>query len=217
MKNSKNYSNNIFHIAIDGPVASGKGTVAKLLAARLNIPALDTGAMYRAVAVWEMDGGEDLSKLNLEVKITDGQTVVFVDGKNVTERIRDNEISKLASDISVRSEVRAKLTLLMQEIAKRESFILEGRDISSVVLPDARFKFYLTASPEVRARRRFEQLSDITFEQVLKQVNARDAQDKTRDIAPLIQVKDAIVIDNSDKNIDETLQAFCDTIQLCLN
>jgi len=226
MKNFKNYSNDIYHIAIDGPVASGKGTVAKRLASRLSIPALDTGAMYRAVAVWMMEGGVDVTnpsevefacaELNMEVNIVDGKTIVFINEGNYTEKIRDNRVSQAASDISLYPCVRNYLTNLQQEIAKTQSFILEGRDISSVVLPDAKFKFYLTASVEKRAERRHKELiakgMRITIEEVITQIKHRDAQDSTRDIAPLIKVKDAIIVDNSELTIDGTLDKMLEQI-----
>ena len=219
--------NDILHIAIDGPVASGKGTVAKLLAKRLNIPALDTGAMYRAVAVWLMEGGVDitnvdevefaLNELNMDVNIVDGQTIVIINEGNYTNKIRDNRISQAASDISLYPCVRNYLTNLQQQIAKTQSFILEGRDISSVVLPDAKFKFYLTASVEKRAMRRHAELvakgENTTLEQVIEQIKFRDEQDTKRSLAPLVKVDDAIIIDNTEKNIDETLQAFCDIVE----
>jgi len=214
------------HIAIDGPVASGKGTVARLLAKRLNIPALDTGAMYRAVAVWMIEGGVDLSsesevefactEIDMEVNIISGETIVFINGGNYTHKIRENRVSQLASDISLFPCVRNYLTKLQQKIAETQSFILEGRDISSVVLPNAKYKFYLTASVEARAKRRHAELvakgQKITLDEVISQVEARDKQDKERNVAPLVKVKDAIIIDNTTLDIEQTLQAFCDII-----
>ncbi|MDR0976011.1 MAG: (d)CMP kinase [Christensenellaceae bacterium] len=204
-------TNEPIHIAIDGPTASGKGSISKLLSARLGIPTLDTGAMYRGIAVYFFDNPIDLadktalndalSKVDLKVALAPSGTRVFINGVDVTPRIRDNNISLLTSRIAVLPEVRQKLVAIQQAIAKTSPFILEGRDIGSEVLPNAQFKFFLTASPEVRASRRWKELlakgSNLDFSEVLEQVNMRDKTDINRPFGALKKVPDAIEIDSS--------------------
>jgi cytidylate kinase len=222
--------NEIFHIAIDGPVASGKGTVARTLSERLGIPCLDTGAMYRAFAVHIREKGvidtneaavlAELPKVAIETRVVvrDGstETQVFVNGRDVTPQIRDNAISQIASNISRYTPVREKMVALQQEIAKTQSFILEGRDIASVVLPDAKFKIYLTASLEVRAKRRQQELAakgtSIDLKEMMLQIELRDHTDRNKPVGALVCVPDAITIDNSDMTREQTVDAIYDLV-----
>ena len=214
----------IFHIAIDGPVASGKGTVAKGLSDALGVPCLDTGAMYRAFAVYidskeiyERDAiavEEAVQKFRLDVRVAD-KTYVAIDGKDITDKIRTNEISMKSSFLSSYPFVREKLIALQREISESHSFILEGRDISSVVLPQAKYKFYLTAKLKTRVQRRWieiqEKGSDITLKELMKQVKKRDKNDKR---TSLKRVRDAVLIDNTDLTREQTIEAFLSYIKM---
>jgi len=209
----------IFHIAIDGPVASGKGTAARALSEKLNIPCLDTGAMYRAFAVFILDCSinpkdeaavlRTLAKFNLEMRIAD-KTYVTVNGTEVTDKIRANEISMISSILSVIPAVRQKMVALQREISRGQSFILEGRDIASVVLPNARFKFYLTADVGVRASRRAAELAEkgvkITIEEMTKQIKERDRNDMEKPVGALKRVRDAILINNTHLTREQTAE-----------
>jgi len=210
----------IYHIAIDGPVASGKGTIARGLSERLGIPCLDTGALYRGVAVYLRDNKKDpenrkvvtdaLQAIKMSVRIEKGTTHVKINGVDVTKKLRDNDISQIASSIATYPEVRKFSTAKQQEIAKTKSFILEGRDIASVVLTDAKYKFYLTAKLKTRALRRQADLAqkgiEITLEEMKKQIKTRDRRDMRK--GGLKQVKEAAVIDNTKLTVDETINEF---------
>jgi cytidylate kinase len=210
----------IFHIAIDGPVASGKGTIARALSKRLRIPCLDTGALYRSIAVHirnaKLDANDEkavteaLKALNMDIEIKNGTTHVKINGTDVTSKLRDNDISQIASAIAVYPEVRSFSTAKQQEIAKTKSFILEGRDISSVVLPDAKYKFYLTAKLKTRALRRQADLAakgiEITLEEMKNQIKTRDRRDMKK--GGLKQVREAFVVDNTKLTVDETVNEF---------
>lgn len=215
------------NIAIDGPAGSGKSTVSKILGKKLNILCLDTGAMYRACALKCQKEGVSAADENavaglmknivIEVKYTDGRQKTFLDGVDVSEEIRKPEISMLASTVSALGCVREKMVALQRSIALKTSCILDGRDIGTNVLPDAKFKFYLTASPEVRAKRRAEENKlkgfDTPFEQILKEIIDRDNQDKNRKIAPLTVAGDAVYIDSSSMDIDEVVAFIENKIQ----
>lgn len=206
----------MINIAIDGPSGAGKSTVAKAVAKRLNIIYLDTGAMYRGMACLALESGVSvyddeaikplLNKLDMRIEYGDVQQII-VNGKNVTPFIREHKISKAASDVSKLKSVRLKLVELQRQIAKLSDVVLDGRDIGSFVLPDAKYKFYITASPEVRAVRRHKELSEgggtLTYDEILADIKDRDFNDSTRDFAPLKQTDDAILIDTSDMTIDE--------------
>lgn len=220
MGSTKTQKKEIFHIAIDGPVASGKGTIARQLSVRLCIPCLDTGALYRSIAVYLQDAKLDVNSekivtealqgVKMHVTIKDGTTYVKVNDKDVTAKLRDNDISKITSIIATYHDVREFLTAKQQEIAKTESFILEGRDISSVVLPGAKFKFYLTAKTKTRALRRQADLiakgETVTLRDMIHQVKERDRRDMKK--GGLKQVREAIVIDNTKLNEAETVELF---------
>lgn len=216
-----------YNIALDGPAGSGKSTVSKIIGEKLNILCLDTGAMYRACALKCLREGVSVNdeeavsfimkNINLEVKYESGEQHTFLDGQDVSLDIRKPEVSMLASTVSALGCVRTKMVSLQREIAAKTSCILDGRDIGSNVLPNAKFKFYLTASPEVRAARRTNENRQKGFEtpygDILKEIIERDNQDKNRKIAPLIQAEDAILIDSSNMTIEEVVKFIENKIQ----
>ena len=211
-------------IAIDGPVGAGKSTISDEVAKRLGILHLDTGAMYRAVGLRVMNLGIDLrdekavsdlcreGKVQVDVKYEDGLQRTLINGQDVTGLIRSQEAGQAASCVSRYPAVRKMLVRRQQELAKNQSMLLDGRDIGTVVLPDATVKIYLTASPESRAMRRMLQLKekgdDTPFEKILSEVNARDYQDTHRETDPLRQAEDAILLDSSDLTFEETVGAI---------
>lgn len=207
------------NIAIDGPSGSGKSTVAKALAKDLNISYLDTGAMYRSLAYHFLELGiepneEDkiiplLDSVEMEVYSENGVQQVIVNGVNVTPFIRENRISMAASTISKIPAVRLKLVDLQRIIASKQDCVMDGRDIGSYVLPNADFKIYMTASSFIRAQRRQKELAEkgqvFTVEEIQKDIEARDLQDKSRSFAPLVICEDATVIDTSDMTIEDVI------------
>jgi len=210
-------------IAVDGPSAAGKSTVAKLLAKALGIEYIDTGAMYRAVAlkaIREETCTDDEEKL---AAFLDGTEVdlegpkVLLDGEDVSGLIRTEEVSMRASSISAIPAVRAKLVALQREMGARKSVVMDGRDIGSNVFPGAEHKFFITASPEVRAERRLKELKekgeDVSFEEVLKDVEKRDWDDSNRPLNPLVQTADAILIETDDLGIEEVLKTVLNYLQ----
>jgi len=209
----------IYQIAVDGPSGSGKSTLAKGIAARLNIMYLDTGAMYRTCGLCAIKKGIDakneeqvnalIPEMKIEVKFEDGIQHMILNGEDVTGQIRTPEVSVAASDISAHMAIRRNMVEMQREIARHQTFVLDGRDIASNVLPDAKYKFYVTAPASVRAERRLAELNergDFTqnYEEVLRDIEYRDQQDMNRAISPLIQVPEAIVIDTSLYTIEET-------------
>ncbi len=210
----------VINVAVDGPAGSGKSTVCKLVAEKLGILYLDTGAMYRALALKclrsnaEYDEAESVkhivNKLDLKITYKDGRQLTLLDGEDVTPFIRTPQVSMVSSFISAYSFVRNKMVSLQRELAKNTSCILDGRDIGTNVLPDCSYKFYLTASADVRAKRRYDEDrskgSAQSYEEVLKEINRRDFQDKNRAVAPLKKAADAVVIDTSDMTIDEVVK-----------
>ena len=212
----------MIQIAIDGPGGAGKTTLSKAIAKKLGIVYVDTGAMYRTVGLYVRDHGfayEDtaavislLPEITIEVKFEDGVQNIYLNGVNPGDRIREPEISMYASGVSKIPEVRAFLLETQKEIARKNSVIMDGRDIGTVILPDADLKLFMTASPETRAKRRYIELvqkgQDVTFEQVMEEMVARDAQDAGRDIAPAIPAEDAIMYDNSGLTFEESLESL---------
>ena len=210
-----------FNIAIDGPAGAGKSTIAKALSKKLNILYLDTGAMYRATALKALNLGIDtldedgvktfLSDINLEIKYIDGAQHTFLDGEDVSLKIREPHMSMAASNISRLKSVRLKMVEMQRKIAGDMSCVLDGRDIGSYVLPNADYKFYVTASSKVRATRRYKELVEkgfeVDFDELLKDIEQRDYNDMNRDFAPLVQAKDAIYLDTSDMSIEEVVNA----------
>ncbi|NLW15027.1 MAG: (d)CMP kinase [Erysipelothrix sp.] len=205
----------MFNIGIDGPSASGKSTIAKRLAKMLNFTHIDTGAMYRAIAYDCVKNNIDLddevacSEIAQKSKIELIDDKIFLNGKNVTHAIRSENVSAAASRISKYKDVRNKLVLIQQEIAEKKGFVLDGRDITSVVLPNAELKVYQTADVSVRAKRRFEELTkaghELDYDDVYNDLVQRDAQDMNRTESPLIKVKDAVEIDTSYLTIEESV------------
>lgn len=207
----------MINIAIDGPSGSGKSTVAKILSKKLDILYLDTGAMYRACGLKAKLLGLDCSSeeqvatfiddIDLKVEYENGEQQVYLDGENVSKKIRKNEVSMLASTISTLPIVRKKMVQMQREVAKRQSCILDGRDICMYVLPDAKYKFYVTATPSVRATRRHKELmqngQEVDYETIFQEINARDRQDTNRKAAPLSIAPDAEVIDTSFMTIEQ--------------
>lgn len=199
-------------IAIDGPAGSGKSTIAKLIAEKLDIEYIDTGAMYRAVALYKKENNLSLDQLiknlnNINIDYKKGK--IFLNEKDISNFIRTEEISKLASEISKNNSVREKLVDIQRNLAKSKSVVMEGRDIGSVVLPNANNKFYVDASPEIRAKRRYEQLKEKGISADLKNIEEdiikRDKNDKTRKNSPLTLVKDAKYIDTSYMSIENVI------------
>lgn len=215
------------NIAVDGPAGSGKSTVSKILAKRFNILYLDTGAMYRAFALSCLKQGADvndenavenvLKRVKISVKYEKSAQKTLVDGVDVSAEIRTPEISMLASTVSAHGCVRRKMVELQREIAAENSCILDGRDIGSNVLPDAEFKFFLTASPEIRAERRAKENAakgiSQPFEEVLAEIVKRDGQDRTRLIAPLVKADDAVEVDTGDMTAEEVADYIATKIQ----
>jgi len=216
-----------FNIALDGPAGSGKSTVAKILAKDYNILYLDTGAMYRACALNALrlgidpkDGkkvGEMLKTFDLRVEYENGKQVTLINGEDVSMAIRENVVSMAASDVSAHHSVRVKMVEMQREIAKRMSCVLDGRDIGSAVLPDAKFKFFITADSAIRAKRRYDELSArgevVDFDKLHAEIIARDKQDSEREFSPLVCAEDAIVIDTSAMEIDEVVLTIKSYIQ----
>ncbi len=208
------------NIAIDGPSGSGKSTVAEELAKEFGIIHLDTGAMYRACALKVLESGIDLEnetkiydlllKVKLDVDYLGGVQHTYLDGVDVSEAIRRPPVSMAASKVSQYRSIRYHLTEKQREIAGKKSCVMDGRDVGTFVLPDANFKFFLTAKPEVRARRRFEELKakgyDVDYDKILEELIKRDEQDSTRAVAPLKKADDAVEIDTSDLKIEEVLE-----------
>lgn len=217
----------IYNVALDGPAGSGKSTIAKALAKDYNILYLDTGAMYRACGLKALRCGVDpkdegavrqmLQTLNVKVEYKDGTQHTLLDGEDVSYAIRENAVSMAASDISAHPCVRTKLVEMQREIGKSMSCVLDGRDIGSAVLPDAKYKFFITADSKIRAMRRYNELiargENVDFDTLHAEIVARDKQDSERAFSPLVQAKDAVVIDTSNMTIGEVLRAVKAKIQ----
>ena len=207
---------NIYQIAIDGPSGAGKSTIAKALAAILKIDYIDTGAMYRAIGYKIVREGVDMydeAALEAMLKTTDvdlSEGKVLLDGEDVSGKIRTPEMSKMASDCSALGAVRVKLVELQRGMAKSKSVIMDGRDIGTNVLTDAKYKIYLTATVEERATRRYKELiekgENVTFEDVLEDMKKRDHNDSTRALNPLRKADDAIEIDSTEMKFQEVVE-----------
>ena len=207
------------NIAIDGPSGAGKSTLARRLAANLGFIYVDTGALYRAIALSMLRRNADteeqiigsLKELDVTLGYQDGEQHVFANGEDVSGLIRTPEVTMAASKVSAIPEVRKYLFDLQQNLAKTNSVVMDGRDIGTVVLPDADVKIFLTASPEKRAMRRYLEMQEKnivgqTYEEVLADVIRRDEQDMNREIAPLKQAEDAVLVDTSDLDLEESEQ-----------
>lgn len=219
-------------IALDGPAGAGKSTIARLLARKMGILYLDTGAMYRAVGLKAMRAGirtadEDavtamLAQTELEIVLSNDGQLVVLDGEDVSQAIRTPEASLAASNFSALPAVRRRLVELQRDMAARHSLIMDGRDIGTYVLPDATFKFFLTAEPAVRARRRLLDLQSrgdqsAVFGQVLADIEYRDRQDSQRAVAPMRQADDAILIDSTLLSIEDVVNTIMSFIGEALN
>lgn len=206
----------MYSVAIDGPSGSGKSTVAKELANRLGITYVDTGAMYRALALKSLNTNSDFGELieNTDIDYRDGK--IYLDGCDVSDQIRTEEISILASDISKNESIRQFLVDIQVKIAKKRSVVMEGRDITTVVLPDADYKFFLTGDVDIRAKRRHRQLLekgiDADFFDVKEDLEKRDFNDTNREHSPLKIADDAIVIDSTSLSLEETIQTMLEVI-----
>lgn len=217
----------MLNIALDGPSGSGKSTIAKALSKKLNILYLDTGAMYRACALKahylgvNCKNSDDVAKIvdliDIEVKYSDGAQITLLDGKDVSKEIRQNEISMKASDISAHMVVRKKLVELQRNIAKGIDCVLDGRDIGTNVLPNAKYKFFITASLEVRTQRRYDELlsrgQKVDFNELMEEIRVRDYNDSHREFAPLTQADDAVYIDTSKMSIEEVINEVLSKIK----
>lgn len=203
-------------IAIDGPSGSGKSTISNELAEILKIQYLNTGAMYRAVTYFFIennvneDANDELILTMLDkIRINFIDNEIYLNGTNIEKEIRTDQVTKNVSWVSANALVREKLVSMQREIANEKSFVLDGRDIGTVVFPDAKYKFYLTASSKERARRRFLQNeSELTIEEIEKSIIDRDLYDSSREISPLRKADDAIEIDSSMQSIDQTIDAI---------
>ena len=212
----------MINIAIDGPSGAGKSTVAKALAKELSFVYVDTGAMYRAIGLYARDHGiakddadtliSALPDISVTIAYEDGTQHVFLNGADVSREIRENEISLYASAVSKIPAVRAYLSELQKRLAREQNVIMDGRDIGTVILPDAQLKIFLFASPEARAQRRVLELrekgQDVSYEQILQEMKDRDDADRTRAIAPAVPAPDAVMMDNSDMTIEENTKAI---------
>ena len=214
-------------VAIDGPVGAGKSTIARAAAAALGYVYVDTGAMYRSVGLYcrrkntdmgsPVDIAAQLGEISLGIRIIDGVQHIFLNGEDVSEEIRLPEISMAASAVSADPEVRDALLGMQREFAEKNNVIMDGRDIGTVVLPNARVKIFLTASPEIRAKRRFDELKakgrEVTFEEVLDDLNKRDYNDSHRAAAPLRAAEDAVVADTSGLDFEQSVKLVCGLIK----
>lgn len=211
-----------FNIAIDGPAGAGKSTIAKLVAARQNCIYVDTGAMYRGLAVHFLGKQIDPSDINavidacrdadVSIRYEDGMQQVYLNGTNITGQLRSEEVGDMASKTSAIPEVRTNLLELQRTMAREHDVVMDGRDIGTNILPDADVKIYLTASVETRAKRRFDELQakgqECDLTKIQEDIRARDHRDMTRETAPLKQADDAVLVDSSDMNIEEVTDAI---------
>lgn len=212
----------VYNIAIDGPAGAGKSTIAKLVAKELSFIYVDTGAMYRAMAYYllknkvEKEDAKEISKkcktAEISIAYRDGVQIVLLNGENVNEYLRLEEVGNMASVSSANPDVRAKLLELQRELAKKQSVVMDGRDIGTTILPNADVKIYLTASSSTRAKRRVLELVEkgvpCEFSKIQKDIEERDARDMNREISPLRQAEDAVFLDSSEMTIDEVVKAI---------
>ena len=212
-----------FNVAIDGPAGAGKSTIAKLVAKEMNFIYVDTGAMYRAIALHLLRKGvqitdtdrfaTDCQDADVTIRYEDGVQQVLLNGENVSGMIRTEEVGNMASASSVDGTVRAKLLDLQRNLAKENDVVMDGRDIGTNILPNADVKVYLTATVEERANRRFKELSEkgvaCDLEKIKADIKERDERDMNREIAPLKQAEDAVYIDSSNMSIEEVKNAIC--------
>ena len=218
----------MINVALDGPSGAGKSTIAKKAAEVFDFVYIDTGAMFRSLALKAIGEGIDvgtnhalvismLSHTTLDIKRADGQQRMILDGTDVTDRIRTPEVSRAASDIAVIPEVREWILKVERDLAAKYDCIMDGRDIGTSVLPDADVKIFLTASPEARAERRYKELCekgiDTSFDDVLAEMKYRDKQDSEREISPLKKADDAQIADTTELNLEESVELICGLIR----
>ena len=213
-----------YNVAIDGPAGAGKSTIAKLVAKEKGYIYVDTGAMYRGLAIHFLDKGiqpqetekviEACKDAEVTIAYEDAVQHVYLNGKDISSRLRNEEVGNMASVTSAIPEVRKKLLELQQNLAKTQNVIMDGRDIGTCVLPHADVKVYLTASVETRAKRRYQELqekgADCNLEEIAHDIEERDRRDMTREIAPLKQAEDAVLVDSSDMTIAEVVKTIVD-------
>lgn len=209
-----------FNIAIDGPAGAGKSTIAKLAAKELSFIYVDTGAMYRTIALALLRAHTDiedaealgaaLAQIEVGISYEDGVQQVYLNGENVSGLIRTEEVSDMTSRSSAKPQVRAKLTDLQRDLARRENVLMDGRDIGTMILPQAQLKIFLTASVRTRAERRYRELAGrgevCTLQEIEQDIEERDYRDSHRETAPLRQAEDAVLIDSSDLTVDEVVR-----------
>lgn len=209
-----------FNIAIDGPAGAGKSTIAKKLAKDLGYIYVDTGAMYRAMAYFLITQGVDAEntalleetcqKADISIQYVDGEQIVLLNGENVNHVLRTEEVGKMASVSSANGKLREKLVELQQTLAAKENVVMDGRDIGTVVLPNADVKIFMTASVEVRAKRRYDELvakgESADLEVIAKDIEERDYRDSHREVSPLKQAEDAVLLDTSDLDIEQVTE-----------
>lgn len=212
-----------YNVAIDGPAGAGKSTIAKRVAKEMNFIYVDTGAMYRALAVYFLDRNldpEEKEKIAISCKdadvticYEDGMQQVYLNGTNVTGRLRTEEVGNMASKTSAIPQVRAQLLELQRNMAKEHDVVMDGRDIGTNILPQADVKIYLTASVSERARRRYAELQEkgvaCDIDEIARDIKERDERDMNREIAPLRQAEDAVYVDSSDMTIEEVVETIC--------
>ena len=217
----------INNIAIDGPAGAGKSTIAKNLAKELGYVYVDTGAMYRAMAYYFLtnnissDDEAAIAKacdnVNVSIAYKNNEQQVLLNGENISDKIRNEEVGNMASATSVYPVVRTKLVELQRQLAQKENVIMDGRDIGTVVLPNANVKIYLTASSKVRAQRRFDELTEkgisCKFDEIEKDIIDRDYRDMHRETSPLKQADDAVLLDSSDMDIDAVIEKMKEIIR----
>lgn len=217
----------MFKIALDGPSGAGKSTVAKALAKALGIVYVDTGALYRTVGYFVRQKNADpknaeavgalLPEIQIEIKYEEGAQHVYLNGEDLGDKIRTPEMSMYASAVSAIPAVRAFLLDTQRDIARKNSVVMDGRDIGTVILPDAEIKVFLFASNEARAKRRYNELvakgENVKYEDVLREMIERDNNDRNRDVAPAVPAKDAVMMDNSDMSIEENVAAVIELIK----
>ena len=216
-----------FNIAIDGPAGAGKSSIAKLVAKKLSFVYVDTGAMFRTVAYYFLSQGKDPSdaemvteeceKISISIEYKDGAQHIFLDGTDVSTEIRQEEVGKNASVVAKNQAVRNRLLALQRQMAEKQDVIMDGRDIGTVVLPDAQVKIYLTASASVRAERRYKELVEkgesCNLKKIEEDIIARDEQDMNREIAPLKQAEDAVLVDSSYMTIEEVVDKIIEIVE----
>lgn len=213
-------NNDVYSVTVDGPSGSGKSTVCKLISNILNIEYLDTGSMYRSLAYFclkkniNLEDKEEVMHVLNNLDITFESSKIKVNGEFLRDKIRTNDVSMAASKVSTYYSVRERLVEIQRQIASNKAIIIDGRDAGTNILKNADYKFYLDASPEVRAKRRFnEQKDDSSYETILKDIKLRDEQDKNRKYAPLKRAEDAVYINSDDMNIDEVVEKIIEIIR----